>query len=67
MTEIVLVVAIVLLLVYEGYTLANKKRNDTISDAVWRAAYRYPLVAFLAGLLCGHWFWAPARCVELLR
>lgn len=55
------VVAVVLFLAYEAFALFNKKAGDTISEYVWTAAYQYPLVPLLFGLiiggLLGHFFW----------
>ena len=65
MTDTVWVIAIVGLLIYEGYTIANKKQGDTLSESVWRIAYRRPLIPFLAGMVCGHWFWG-ADCVRVM-
>ena len=42
---------------YELYTLANKCPGDTISEIVWTATHRRPIVPFAAGVLCGHFFW----------
>ena len=65
-TETVVVVALVLLIVWEVWTVKNQRDKDTISDVIWRAAAQQPVVIFFAGVLCGHWFWPPARCRELL-
>lgn len=59
------VVVGVLLGLYEAYALVNRKPEDTLSEAVWRMSRR-PLVPFLAGLLCGHFFWGPQDCLEAL-
>lgn len=45
------------LLVYEAAALANECEGDTISEIVWAAATRRPIVPFAAGVLCGHFFW----------
>ena len=57
LTDKVVLGAVALLLLYEGWTLINGTPNDTISESVWALAQRYSLVPFLVGLLCGHWFW----------
>lgn len=54
-------IAIVGLLGFEGYTLLNSVPGDTLSEAVWLVSRDYPLVPFLAGLLCGHFFWNRAN------
>ena len=45
------------LVVYEWVTLRNECEGDTISEIVWAATARRPLVPFAAGVLCGHFFW----------
>jgi hypothetical protein len=50
--------AIAFLAVYEIYALFTG--HDTLSRAVWtaeRSEYG-PLIPFLAGLVCGHFFWS---------
>ena len=56
--EIAWVVAIAILAIYEIYALATG--NTTLSRAVWNAdrSQYGPLIPFLAGMLCGHFFWS---------
>lgn len=56
-TKIAWLIALVGLLIFEGWTVLNSIPNDTLSEAVWDVAQDYPLVPFLAGVLCGHFFW----------
>lgn len=65
-TDAVVTGALVLLLVYEGWSLGNRREGDTISETVWRVVYRRPYVALWVGILLGHWFWLPDRCWELV-
>ena len=51
-----LIVAVALALVYEGWSALTLK-EPTISQMVWRVSKDHPIVPFLAGLLCGHLFW----------
>ena len=44
------------LFIYEAIALFNSKSGDTISEIFWHLSQR-PLVPFLFGLLCGHFFW----------
>lgn len=44
------------LIVYEITALCNQRQGDTISELVWLASKR-PLVPFVMGLICGHFFW----------
>ena len=56
-TVIALVACAAVLLAWEVYTLVNGETGDTISAVIMDAAYRWPLVPFVAGLLMGHFFW----------
>jgi hypothetical protein len=57
LTDKVILGAVVVLLAYEGWTLINSTPGDTISESIWRIAASRPLVPFLVGFLCGHFFW----------
>jgi uncharacterized membrane protein YdjX (TVP38/TMEM64 family) len=56
-TIAILLAFLVLLLVWEGWVLVNAEQGDTISSVIATAAERWPVIPFLAGLLCGHFFW----------
>lgn len=45
------------LVLWEGYTLINKDKADTISERIRSAGTKRIYLTFFAGLLCGHWFW----------
>lgn len=45
------------LCVYELVTLSNKCEGDTISEIMWAATAKRPLLPFAAGVLMGHFFW----------
>lgn len=45
--------ALSLLLLYEGWTLVNSYREDTLSESIWRFAKR-PMVPWLFGLGTGY-------------
>ena len=49
--------AVALLIMYEMWPLANAVPGDTISESIWLAPAKNPIIAFLAGRLCGHLFW----------
>jgi hypothetical protein len=44
------------LFVYEGIALYRAK-GDTISEIMWAATAKRPLIPFLMGMLMGHFFW----------
>lgn len=58
-------IAVGLLLLYELYALVNKTPGDTLSEAVWRMSRR-PLIPFLVGLCCGHFWWQAQDCLEAM-
>lgn len=45
-----------LLFLYEIWAMAYKP-GQTISDAIWWATERTPLVPFALGMMAGHLFW----------
>jgi hypothetical protein len=42
-------------LLFEIYVLYYKKQ--TISNAMYDFAKQQPIIPFIVGLLCGHWWW----------
>lgn len=66
-TDLVWLGTIVGLLGYEAYTLANKKEEDTLSESVWRAVAKRPLISFGIGALVGHFIWQSDMVFEKLR
>jgi len=59
-------VLIVLALGYDMWA-AMRRPGGTLSESVWRASLRRPVVPFLAGVLCGHLFWGGADCMALFK
>ncbi len=53
---ILLYVGLGLLITYEAWS-AISHRAPTISQLVWKASLRYPLVPFVLGMLAGHLVW----------
>jgi hypothetical protein len=51
-----LVTAIVLIFIYEIWSLKSPQTGDTISEIIWKLAKR-PIVPFAFGVLMGHFFW----------
>lgn len=56
-TPVVLGLAVGILLLYDLIALSAWGWDETISVAVLTLSKKYPIVAFLAGLVCGHLFW----------
>lgn len=57
LTDKVLLGTIGALVAYEGWTLVNRTKADTLSERIRKAARSKIYLTFFAGLLCGHWFW----------
>jgi hypothetical protein len=53
-TWFIIITALVWLAYDVAMYLAEK---ETISEVITRASYYSPMVPFIVGLLCGHWFW----------
>lgn len=53
-------VAITLLLAYEGYAVLNEIPGDTLSEAVWKYG-QHPMLTFAVGVVIGHLFWQKKR------
>jgi hypothetical protein len=51
-----LIIAIVMLFIYEIWSLKNEKPDDTIT-AIVKKFSRKPLLPFAFGMLMGHFFW----------
>lgn len=45
------------LFAYELAALLGRTNGDTISEIVWDHTARRPIIPFLVGVLCGHFFW----------
>ena len=56
-TIFLLLAAIVPLLLWEGWTLVNNEAGDTISAVLRDAAFTWPIIPFVVGLLIGHFWW----------
>lgn len=56
LTKSVIAIASVGLLAYEGWTVINKRKEDTISESIWDLV-KYPFFTFACGILAGHFFW----------
>lgn len=56
-----LILAVLALLGLEAATLADKHEDNTISQIVASSASRHPILAFMVGVLIGHWWWPLER------
>lgn len=58
LTQKVIVGAVFLLLLFDAAMAIALGPDATISNAVTSWAHQYPVIPFLAGMLCGHLFWS---------
>jgi hypothetical protein len=63
-TPIVLALSIGALFLYDLYALSALGWDETISVSVLQLSKKYPIVPFLAGLVCGHLFWSQEPAHE---
>lgn len=52
-----ILVAVLVIAVYDGYVLIEGGTEASISHTLYMWSHKYPLVTFLWGMLCGHLFW----------
>lgn len=58
--QLVFILSLVGLGIYEGYGIAQSAPGDTISELVWSVSH-IPLVPFAFGVVMGHFFWQRKR------
>lgn len=57
-TVIIVIVAVILLSLYDIVAAIYGGDGSTISEVIRNAAYKAPIVPFVFGVLCGHWFFS---------
>jgi hypothetical protein len=62
-TKIFIIVVIAVVLIYDAYVLVRHGSDATVSCVILKSSLQYPLIPFLAGMLCGHLF-APIRIMH---
>lgn len=55
----VTIVTIITVIGVDALLFGRDKR--TVSEVIWAATRRSPLVPFLFGMLMGHFFWCPCE------
>lgn len=56
-TIIFITLTVVAWIAFDLYIIAKKGKYFSISASIIRATYKYPMIPFLVGFLCGHLFW----------
>lgn len=57
LTTIIIIFSVVFLLGYDVFAIVKGGTEASISSIVITFAYKFPLMPFMVGLLCGHLFW----------
>lgn len=53
-----IIILALLMLFWELYVIILAPELKTISEEIWALNDRTVIVSFVAGMLCGHFFWA---------
>jgi hypothetical protein len=65
MTLLVVAFCVSVILVYDlMVVLLYQDVNATVSNTVYQASKRAPIIAFIAGVICGHLFWPITKFPE---
>jgi hypothetical protein len=65
MTLLLIAFCVVVILVYDlMVVLLYQDVNATVSNTIYQASKRAPIIAFLAGVFCGHLFWPITKFPE---
>ena len=59
-TTWIMIVTALLWIIWDIYLYVRKEKHPetkTISVIITEFSYYSPMLPFIAGLLCGHWFW----------
>lgn len=57
LTTMIIMLTVVAILGYDVYAIIKGGTEASISSVVITFAYKFPLMPFLVGVLCGHLFW----------
>jgi hypothetical protein len=53
----VIILTIASLVIYDGLVILSEGTEASISSVIIVAAYELPMIPFVSGFLCGHFFW----------
>jgi len=57
LTSVALLVLLALVVAYDLFAVLTHR--DTLSEGIWKASRRWPVIPFFFGVLAGHLFWCP--------
>jgi len=56
-TIIVIVLTVLLLIGWDVFAILEGGKEASISSVIITYSYDYPIIPFMFGFLCGHFFW----------
>ena len=56
-TRMLIVLIILVVGGWDAYLLLSGNQDATVSVVLYQSARQWPVIAFVAGFLCGHVFW----------
>jgi hypothetical protein len=56
-TKVFILLIVVLVLVWDAYVILVGHQEATFSVILYESSKRWPIIAFVLGLVCGHLFW----------
>ena len=57
MTKIFTLVMFIIVAIYDVYAIVTGGTENSISHLLIVSSYKYPILPFLIGVVCGHLFW----------
>lgn len=61
LTQILVLVTLVILIVYDIVIRIEPTPDDTISEVMWTWVTQHPTVPVVLGVILGHWVWPPRK------
>ena len=61
-TGMVIAITVAIWVIYDIVAYSEWGNEGTISVKVWTISQEYPIVPFLFGIVCGHFFWQMHLC-----
>jgi hypothetical protein len=63
-TFIFIITVLIVVLGYDGFVMLKAGYEASISHTIIVMAYKYPIMTFLIGMVCGHLFWRMGASKE---
>ena len=67
MTKIFTLVMFIIVAIYDVYAIVTGGTENSISHLLIVSSYKYPILPFLIGVVCGHLWWRMSDSAETKR